>query len=92
MSQRLVATEQNFAALSRDYKQKASEVREVQQFLNRELKNSVWEGKAATSFRADWERYDKVLNELHELFNGLSKDLKGREGWTREFETRKNKG
>jgi WXG100 family type VII secretion target len=92
VSQRLVATEQNFHQLSQNYKQKADEVRGVQQFLNRELKSSIWEGKAATSFKADWEKYDKVLGELHTLFDGLSKELKGREEWTREFEARRAKG
>jgi uncharacterized protein YukE len=89
---KLVATEQNFAALSKDYKQKASEVREVQKFLNRELKNSIWEGQAATSFKDDWVRYDKVLNELHTLFDALSKELHGRADWTHQFESRKKKG
>jgi len=89
---KLVATEQNFAALSRDYKTKADEVRGVQQFLNRELNNSIWEGKAASSFKDDWKKYDKVLDQLHTMLGALSKELHGRATWTGEFESRKGKG
>jgi uncharacterized protein YukE len=88
---KVVAQEQNFAALSRNYKNKADEVLEVKNFLNRELSSSIWEGKAATSFKDDWKKYDKVLEELRTLFLALSKELKGREQWTHDFEARKAK-
>jgi WXG100 family type VII secretion target len=75
---RVVASEQEFATLSRSYQQKAREIHDVASFLDGQIRGAMWEGNAATKFRAEWSTHHKNLNNLEQLLNQLSQELKTR--------------
>jgi WXG100 family type VII secretion target len=75
---RVVASEQEFSALSRSYQQKAQEIHELASFLDGQIRGAMWEGNAASKFRAEWSTHHRNLNSLEQLLTQLSSELKTR--------------
>lgn len=64
--------------MSKSYAQKARELNELANFLNSQVRGAMWEGNAATKFKSEWGMHHRNMQQLEQLLNSLSQELRAR--------------
>jgi WXG100 family type VII secretion target len=88
VSHRVVASADEFGTMSKSYAQKSKELHDLSNYLNGQVKGAMWEGNAATKFKNEWSMHHKNMQQLKELLDDLSKELKARGNLTATLDKR----
>ena len=77
MAARITITPEELRTASSNFATKASEIREILQYLRNEVTNleSTWDGAAQDQFFATYEEMATTLDQFPEVVDGISQQL-----------------
>jgi WXG100 family type VII secretion target len=72
---RIAAEIPQLFALKSNFDRQAGTVDTLRNELRNQLSNTLWEGRSATRFRADWAEYERVLVRMSAALSEAALDV-----------------
>ena len=78
MTSRIAAEIPQLQSLKTSLDRQAGNIDSLRTELRNQLNNTVWEGRSADRFRADWADYERVLMRMREALHEAALEVQSR--------------